>query len=70
MYNSLNVNSNTNKSNRPYEDFEKNKSSNKVLSKGYIEKNNYKVKDINKESSLRPQSVFNKKLFLKCKSFK
>ena len=70
MYNSLNVNSNTNKNNRPYEYFENNKSSNKILSKGYTEKNNYKVKDINKESSLRPQSVFNKKLFLKCKSLR
>jgi serine/threonine protein kinase len=70
MYNSLNVNSYTNKNNRPCEYFENNKSSNKILSKGYTEKNNYKVKDINKESSLRPQSVFNKKLFLKCKSLR
>ena len=66
LFNSLNVNNNINKVNSPYEYFEKNKSSNKILSHGKAEKNNYKNKD--KERPLRPQTVFNKKLFLKCKS--
>ena len=68
MYNSLNVNSNMDRVNRPCEYFEKNKSSNKILSKANTEINNYKDRDKDKERLVRPQSVFNKKLFLKCKS--
>jgi serine/threonine protein kinase len=68
MYNSLNVNSNMNRINKPSEYFEKNKSSYKVLSKVNTEKYNYKYRDKDNESSLRSQNVFNKKLFLKCKS--
>ena len=66
MYNSLNVDNNLNKINKPCEYFEENKSSNKILKIGNSEKNNYK--DKNKVRSMRPQTVFNKKLFLKCKN--